>query len=81
MLFLKKDNIDATNNFNKKHAPTNRQLSVKNAENSFKRKRDNRASTYGLNHSGNKHLLDGMTPWKPRDKIYSPDVIGFVSFI
>ena len=68
--------LDITNNFEKKHAPTNRQLSVKNAENSCKRKRDNRASTYGLNQSYNKHLLDRMTPWKPKDIIYSPDAIG-----
>lgn len=69
--------LNYTNDFEKKHAPTNRQLSVQNAENSFKRKRDNRASTYGLNHSSYKHkMLDGMTPWKPKDKMYSPDVIG-----
>ncbi|XP_021373819.1 non-canonical poly(A) RNA polymerase PAPD7-like isoform X2 [Mizuhopecten yessoensis] len=71
--------LDITNNFDHKSAPTNRQNSIHNQENSFKRKRDNRASTYGLNHSSYKHLLKedgGLTPWKPKKKKYQPDVIG-----
>lgn len=71
--------LDITNNFDQKSAPTNRQNSIHNQENSFKRKRDNRASTYGLNHSSYKHLLKedgGLTPWKPKKKKYQPDVIG-----
>ena len=41
--------------------------------NAQKRRKENRASTYGLNHSSNKHLLEedgGLTPWKPKGKIY-----------
>lgn len=48
-------------------------------QNQLKRKRDNnRASTYGLNHSSLKHLMkDGvLTPWKNKDKHYRPDLVG-----
>lgn len=61
--------LDYSNKFDQKNAANNRQNSLKNIQ--FKRKRDNKASTYGLNHSSNKHFLrDGLTPWKPRDKNY-----------
>lgn len=46
------------------------------------RKRDNKASTFGLNHSSCVEKLKngGMTPWKTPDKEYdSPGVIGCVS--
>lgn len=69
--------LDYSNNFDHKIAANNRQNSLKN--NQFKRKRDNRASTYGLNHSSNKHFLrDGrLTPWKQRDKPYRmPGIFG-----
>lgn len=71
--------LDFTNNLEQKHAATNRHYSIQNQQNQYKRKRDNRASTYGLNHSSNKHFLKedgGLTPWKPRDKRYHPGVIG-----
>ena len=43
-----------------------------------KRKRENRASTYGLNHSSNiRHIeRDDFTPWKRRT--YNHGVIGYV---
>lgn len=67
--------LNYQNNFDNKLAANNRHNSFQN-----KRKRDNKASTYGLNHSSNKHFLrdgGGLTPWKPRDKIYRPPgVIG-----
>ena len=71
--------LDITNNLEQKHAVTNKQHSIQNQQN--KRKRENRASTYGLNHSTNKHFLredGGMTPWKPRGKRYCvlPGIIG-----
>lgn len=71
--------LDYTNNLDQKHAATNRHYSIQNQQNQYKRKRDNRASTYGLNHSSNKHFLredGGLTPWKPRDKRYLPGVMG-----
>lgn len=58
---------------------------IKNAEkqlhsNAQKRKRENRASTYGLNHSTYKVYLGedgGLTPWKPKQKAsYEGSVIG-----
>ncbi|XP_041377060.1 terminal nucleotidyltransferase 4B-like [Gigantopelta aegis] len=58
---------DDKNQYNKSH------------QNPFKRKRENRASTYGLNHSCYKHLLGedgGLTPWKIRGKKYRPGIIG-----
>ena len=73
--------LDYTNNLDQKHAATNRHYSIQNQQNQYKRKRDNRASTYGLNHSSNKHFLredGGLTPWKPRDKRYLPGVMGYV---
>ena len=51
----------------------------KSHQNPFKRKRENRASTYGLNHSCYKHLLGedgGLTPWKIKGKKYGPGIIG-----
>ena len=72
--------LDYTNNLDQKHGVTNRQYSIQNQQNQFKRKRDNRASTYGLNHSSNKHFLrenGGLTPWKPSRTKYSlPGHIG-----
>jgi len=72
--------LDYSINYEYKNAVNNRQsTSFKNTQNLYKRKRDNKASTYGLNHSSNKqHLRDGrMTPWKPRDKKYTlPGHIG-----
>lgn len=72
--------LDYLNNLDQKHAVTNRQNSIQNQQNQFKRKRENRASTFGLNHSSNKHFLKedgGMTPWKPKGKSYTlPGVIG-----
>lgn len=70
-----------TNDFEHKYAPTNRQNHYQNEQNRLKKKSDNRASTYGLNHSSNKHFLredGGLTPWIPKSKKYSSDVIGYV---
>lgn len=41
-----------------------------------KRKRENRASTYNLD--GNKHLISlyNGTPWRQKDRIYSPGIFG-----
>ena len=43
-----------------------------------KRKRENKASTYGLNHSSNLSLIENgcLTPWISPDRIYTPGVIG-----
>ncbi|KAJ8303352.1 hypothetical protein KUTeg_019748 [Tegillarca granosa] len=68
-----------TNDFEHKYAPNNRQNHYQNEQNRLKKKSDNRASTYGLNHSSNKHFLredGGLTPWIPKCKKYSLDVIG-----
>lgn len=71
--------LDITNNLDHKHGATNRQNSIKNQQNHLKRKRENRACTYGLNHSSYKHFLHedgGLTPWKPKKKIYTPSIVG-----
>ncbi|KAL5021958.1 hypothetical protein ScPMuIL_001113 [Solemya velum] len=71
--------LDITNNFDHKHGATNSQNSIKNQQNHLKRKRENRACTYGLNHSSYKHFLredGGLTPWKPKKKIYTPSIVG-----
>jgi len=72
--------LNYANNFDQKLAVNNRQNSIQNSQNQYKRKRDNKASTYGLNHSSNKHFLredGGLTPWKPRGKLYKlPGHIG-----
>lgn len=72
--------LDYANKLDQKVAANNRQNSIQNSQNQCKRKWDNKASTYGLNHSSNKHRLredGGMTPWKPRGKRYRlPGVLG-----
>lgn len=72
--------LNFTNKFDQKIASNNTQNSIHNSQNQFKRKRDsNKASTYGLNHSSNKHFLrdGGLTPWRPHGRIYRlPGVIG-----
>lgn len=43
------------------------------------KKRENKASTYGLNHSSNRYLLaenGGLTPWTQHKKQYHLSVIG-----
>lgn len=45
----------------------------------LKRKRDNRASTYGLNLSSQRHNLRAGPPWKPKGKIYHATV-GYLLF-
>ncbi|XP_022341415.2 terminal nucleotidyltransferase 4B-like isoform X2 [Crassostrea virginica] len=65
--------VSANNNVTLKQAATNFQ----NQQN--KRKRDNKASTYGLNHSSYKHFLyenGGLTPWIPKEKKYSLGILG-----
>ena len=72
--------LDFTNNFDQKRAPSNRQLNINNQ----RRKRDNLASTYGLNHSSSVHLLrenGGLTPWIPSSKSYLQGVFGYVSMV
>lgn len=69
--------LSVNNNLEQKHAPTNKQYNIQNQQ--IKRKRDNKASTYGLNHSSYKHLLNeggGLTPWVPQGKDYSQDIMG-----
>lgn len=71
--------LSVNNNLAQKHAPTNKQYNIQNQQNSFKRKRENKASTYGLNHSSYKHFLHehgGLTPWIRKGKDYPPNVIG-----
>ena len=45
-----------------------------------KRKRDNKASTYGLNHSSCTGYIenDYLTPWKDTGKRYHPGIIGYL---
>ena len=70
--------LDYTNKFDHKQGNTNKQNNLHNQQ-YHRRKKDNKASTYGLNHSSNVHLLrkdGGLTPWKPKNKIYPPTMIG-----
>lgn len=65
--------LSRKNNLTQKQAPSNFQIQQN------KKKRENKASTYGLNHSSNRHLLDengGLTPWTPYRKEYHLSVIG-----
>lgn len=65
--------LSVNNNLTQKQAPSNFQIQQN------KRKRENKASTYGLNHSSYKHFLaenGGLTPWIPNGKVYHPSVIG-----
>ena len=43
-----------------------------------KRKRENKASTYGINNSSNLALIESgcLTPWRSRVTYYSPGIIG-----
>lgn len=76
--------LDITNNFDQKRAPSNKFNDLKNQENINRTKRtskyENKASTYGLNHSSNIHLLreESWTPWVTKDKRYSRGVLGQV---
>ena len=72
--------LDISNDFDHKQGINNHQ---RNNQHSILRererhKKENRASTYGLNHSSVIHKLEngGLTPWVPPGKTYSPDVIG-----
>lgn len=72
--------LDYKNNLGNKYGTINR-CNVQNQQYQLqvKRKRENRASTYGLNHSSCKHLLGedgGLTPWQAKDVNYTPGVIG-----
>lgn len=65
--------LSRKNNLTQKQAPSNFQIQQN------KKKRENKASTYGLNHSSNRHLLaeyGGLTPWIPHGKEYHLSVIG-----
>lgn len=65
--------LSVNNNLTQKQAPSNFQIQQN------KRKRENKASTYGLNHSSYKHFLaenGGLTPWIPNGKEYHQHVIG-----
>lgn len=69
--------LDNSSNLDYSTTNNNRQNNMRNIQ--FKRKRDNKASTYGLNHSSNKHFLryDELTPWRREDRKYSmPGIIG-----
>ena len=71
--------LDFTNKLDHKQAPSNSEQNLHNQNNNRTRKRENRASTYGLNHSSTKHLLrdnGGLTPWKRPDKTYRPGPLG-----
>lgn len=63
--------------------PNNKQQHYQN-QHFLNRKRENKASTFGLNHSSCVQRLRnrGMTPWQAHDKVYaSPGVIGCVSMV
>lgn len=66
------------NNWENKY-PNNKQQNYQN-QHFLKRKRENKASTFGLNHSScvDKLRNGGMTPWKHPDKVYSSGTIGSV---
>ncbi|XP_064610439.1 terminal nucleotidyltransferase 4B-like isoform X2 [Liolophura sinensis] len=71
--------ISSASTFDQKQSYTNRNNCTMNQMNHYKRKRENRASTYGLNHSSYKHLLGengGLTPWKRKDSKLSVGVCG-----
>ncbi|GAB1598024.1 terminal nucleotidyltransferase 4A-like [Argonauta hians] len=71
--------LDIVNILDVKNTQTNGDHNVLNQQNQLKRKRENRASTYGLNHSSVKHLLgkDGaLIPWKSKDKHYHTNLLG-----
>ena len=70
--------LDYTNKLNQKHDNTNKQNNLQNLQ-YYRRKKENKASTYGLNHSSNVHLLrkdGGLVPWKPKNKTFSPSIVG-----
>ena len=51
---------------------------AKNNDLQQKRKRDNKASTYGLNHPSQIHVIredDCLTPWR-RESKYEPGILG-----
>ncbi len=72
--------LDFNNRFDVKQGLTNKQNFIHNQQ--FQsRKKDNRASTYGLNHSSKSHFLrenGGLTPWTSGENHYTPGVIGYV---
>ena len=75
--------LNYTNRLDQKQGPSNCQNNYHN-QLLQKRKRDNKASTYGLNHSSNVRLLredGGLTPWIPRGKIYSPEASSVVRYV
>jgi non-canonical poly(A) RNA polymerase PAPD5/7 len=68
--------LDYTNNLDQKQGPSNRQRQI--SQDKERHKKENRASTYGLNHSSCVHLLTGengggLTPWRPPAKLYPLD--------
>lgn len=72
--------LNYTNVFDQKHGPVNKpQNNTVPLNNAFplgKRKRENKASTYGLNQ--NVHLLgdcNGLAPWRCREQ-YTEGVVG-----
>ncbi len=69
--------LDITNNFTQKQGLSNKQNSFHNQQYQA-RKKENKASTFGLNHSSKVHHLKdgGLIPWIPRNKSYSPGAIG-----
>lgn len=72
--------LDYTNKFDEKKDKTNKQNNLHNSQ-FHRKKKENKASTYGLNHSSNAHLLTkngGLTPWKPKNKVYLHGMIGSV---
>ena len=77
--------LDSHNQWDHKQGQglNNKQQNYQN-QHFLKRKRENKASTFGLNHSSCVHHLGedgGLTPWKPRDKIYSSTgVVGSVFY-
>ncbi|XP_013392395.1 non-canonical poly(A) RNA polymerase PAPD5-like [Lingula anatina] len=67
-----------TNNYDQRDHSSSRTNNIKYQDFRTRKKKDNKASTFGLNHSSNTQLLDNghLTPWIPRGRNYSPGVIG-----
>ena len=73
--------LDYTNRFDQKHAPSNFQQNLHNLQ---KRKYENKASTYALNHSSNLDDLTGLTPWlrcpHGHGDVYSSPAVRYVLY-
>lgn len=75
--------LDFANKLDQKVGPSNYQQSIHN-DHFQKRKLENKASTFGLNHSSRVEYLradGGLTPWKRIDKNYELNPVGWVYLV